>query len=180
MPYVPFYEKFPELADKETRVLTVLDDPELPSDEYGFIEAYCDEPDCDCRRVFFNVFSGRQKRFVAVIAYGWGSKRFYAKWFGANDPKIIRSMQGPILNDTSPQSKLAPVLLDRVKNLLLKDPLYVERLKQHYAMFRKAVKQEYTAQAVSPQPASPKKIRRNASCPCGSGKKYKHCCGKVA
>ncbi|MBQ4492496.1 MAG: SEC-C domain-containing protein, partial [Deltaproteobacteria bacterium] len=23
-----------------------------------------------------------------------------------------------------------------------------------------------------------KKIGRNAPCPCGSGKKYKHCCGK--
>ena len=23
-----------------------------------------------------------------------------------------------------------------------------------------------------------KKIPRNAPCPCGSGKKYKHCCGK--
>ena len=23
-----------------------------------------------------------------------------------------------------------------------------------------------------------KKIPRNANCPCGSGKKYKHCCGK--
>ena len=24
-----------------------------------------------------------------------------------------------------------------------------------------------------------KKISRNAPCPCGSGKKYKHCCGKI-
>ena len=27
--------------------------------------------------------------------------------------------------------------------------------------------------------AKSKKISRNASCPCGSGKKYKHCCGKI-
>jgi len=25
---------------------------------------------------------------------------------------------------------------------------------------------------------APKKIPRNAPCPCGSGKKYKNCCGK--
>ena len=25
-----------------------------------------------------------------------------------------------------------------------------------------------------------KKISRNATCPCGSGKKYKHCCGKIS
>jgi preprotein translocase subunit SecA len=24
-----------------------------------------------------------------------------------------------------------------------------------------------------------KKVPRNAKCPCGSGKKFKHCCGKV-
>ena len=25
-----------------------------------------------------------------------------------------------------------------------------------------------------------RKVGRNEACPCGSGKKYKHCCGKVA
>ena len=27
-------------------------------------------------------------------------------------------------------------------------------------------------------PVVEKKIARNEPCPCGSGKKYKHCCGK--
>jgi predicted aspartyl protease len=27
-------------------------------------------------------------------------------------------------------------------------------------------------------PSPPRKVGRNAPCPCGSGKKYKHCCGK--
>ena len=31
----------------------------------------------------------------------------------------------------------------------------------------------------SPQPVRHKKPWRNAPCPCGSGKKYKHCCGKA-
>ncbi|MBO4802382.1 MAG: SEC-C domain-containing protein [Bacteroidaceae bacterium] len=25
---------------------------------------------------------------------------------------------------------------------------------------------------------APKKVGRNDPCPCGSGKKYKHCCGR--
>ena len=38
--------------------------------------------------------------------------------------------------------------------------------------------------APSPQPQRPsqkkaRKIRRNDPCPCNSGKKYKHCCGKI-
>ena len=40
MSYEPFYERFPEVAEKETRVITVFDDPALPAGEYGLIEAY--------------------------------------------------------------------------------------------------------------------------------------------
>ena len=28
-------------------------------------------------------------------------------------------------------------------------------------------------------PQTAKKVGRNEKCPCGSGKKYKHCCGSV-
>lgn len=34
------------------------------------------------------------------------------------------------------------------------------------------------ALATSPPPLSAPKIERNASCPCGSGDKYKRCCGR--
>ena len=30
----------------------------------------------------------------------------------------------------------------------------------------------------APQPEKQKKVGRNDPCPCGSGKKYKNCCGK--
>ena len=32
--------------------------------------------------------------------------------------------------------------------------------------------------SIEPQPSNTK-VPRNARCPCGSGKKYKHCCGKI-
>lgn len=56
MPYTSFYEKFPEIAEKETKVITAIADPELPEGNYALIESYCDEIDCDCRRVFLNIF----------------------------------------------------------------------------------------------------------------------------
>ena len=34
------------------------------------------------------------------------------------------------------------------------------------------------AAATAPQPEKQKKVGRNDPCPCGSGKKYKKCCGK--
>jgi len=29
--------------------------PGIPDGEYGFVELYCDEPDCDCRRVVIDI-----------------------------------------------------------------------------------------------------------------------------
>jgi uncharacterized protein YecA (UPF0149 family) len=87
--------------------------------------------------------------------------------------EVINELKGPILNLLSPQSELAPALLKRVKEVVLRDRLYVERLKQHYQLFRKTVEgKHYTAM---PGMAS-KKVGRNDPCPCGSGRKYKYCC----
>ena len=139
MPYEPFYERFGELAWKETRSLTVFDDPSLAGDEFGLIEAYCNDENCDCRRVFFSIISRQRKGIVAVIAFGWESEAFYAKWFRANDSVIIRQMQDPILNPGSEQSELAPALLKKVREVPLADPAYVARLKRHYRMFKEKV-----------------------------------------
>ena len=176
MPYVPFHEKFPEIAATETRALIAINDPELPAGNYGLVEAYCDEVGCDCRRVFFNVFSEERKEIVAVIAYGWEKRKFYADWFGDNDPRIIAELQGPILNLASHQSELAPILLDKIK-YVLKDRNYVERIKRHYRMFKDLIEEE-NKDVTSVKSGKNVKIGRNDPCPCGSGKKYKRCCMK--
>jgi len=141
MPYAPFQERFPKIAAKETRAITILNNPELPSDTYGLIEAYCDELDCDCRRVFLNVISTNQKKLLATIAFGWERKKYYAKWMGDNDPKTIRDIKGPVLNLASTQSKLAPALLKQIK-VVLQDKNYIERLKRHYNLFKDKIAKE--------------------------------------
>ncbi len=141
MPYTAFHELFPEVAKKETRNLTVPpgSDLGLPPGNYLFIELYCDERKCDCRRVFFNVYSSARKDTEAVIAWGWEDRAFYARWFGRDDPRMIKEMQGPILNVASPQREYANILLGLTENLLLQDARYVERIKRHYAMFRERI-----------------------------------------
>ncbi|MBN1372839.1 MAG: hypothetical protein JW987_12950 [Anaerolineaceae bacterium] len=139
MPYEPFYERFKEIAMRETRSITIRNNPDLPDDEYGFLELYCNDENCDCQRVFFNVVSRKRGKDVAVIAYGWEDSEFYARWYRRNDPQLIQEMQGPILNPTSQQSELAPALLRLVCDTLLKDPAYIERLKRHYRMFKEKV-----------------------------------------
>ena len=177
MPYVPFYEYFPEIAEKETLVLIVFDDPELPLAEYGLVELFCDEPGCDCRRVFFNVISSKTKKLMAVIAYGWENKRFYEKWFGGRDPQIIKELKGPSLNLASMQSKLAPVLLNRVEHVL-QDTNYVNRIKRHYEIFREAIEKQAIKNKKSEKLSTNLEIRpkvgRNDPCPCGLGKNLKN------
>jgi len=138
MPYAPFGDFCPEMAEREFRSITVQEgtDLPLPPGEYGFAEFYCDEQGCDCRRVFFYVISPGSSRPLAVIAWGWEGREFYTRWLHQSDPHMIADLMGPVLNLCSPQSKLAPALLDLVKDVLLKDPDYIDRIKRHYRMFR--------------------------------------------
>jgi len=138
MPYVSFYEHLPEIAERETRTITILEQSSsgLPPGQYSLVEMYCDERGCDCRRVFFYVISSLKKDVEAVIAYGWESPEFYAQWMKDDSPEVITELQGPILNMGSPQSSLAPAILGIVKDIILQDIAYIERIKTHYKMFR--------------------------------------------
>ena len=138
MMYQSFHDYYPEVAETETRCLTLRNDPELPSGTYGFIESFCNDPSCDCRRVFLNVYHFEKKQFLAVIAYGWEDEAFYARWMRNDDPETVAELKGPCLNLFSPQSPLAPVLLERFQ-MLLSDNNYVERLRRHYEMFKTAL-----------------------------------------
>jgi hypothetical protein len=157
--YAPFYELFPELARRETRSVTIKGNPSLPDGEYGLIEAYCHEPGCDCRRVMFNIFTPESPEALAVVAYGWESKAFYADWFGSYDPDIIQQMQGPILNPASPQSELAPALVQLVR-YVLQDEEYVVRLKRHYRLFKEKVNEQAGYASRRPKPKAKKRKRR--------------------
>jgi len=176
MPFAPFCEKFPDIAEFETRAVTVPDNGFAPKGKYGFIELYCDEPDCDCRRVFLSVHSEKEQKIVAVVAFGWESEKFYANWMGSNNPEYIKDLKGPVLNMASPQSKFADNWLKFIAEVLLKDKQYVERLKKHYQLFREKVEEEEHVEKTNRSILASPKVGRNELCPCGSGKKYKKCC----
>jgi len=143
MPFTFFHAYLPEVARRETRSVHVFTsgpgDP--PPGEYGLLEMYCDEPGCDCRRVFFNVVSSRTRSAVAVVAYGWEPAEFYAKWAREDDPAVVRQIKGPILNLGSPQSEHADDVLRFIEDVVLRDPAYVSRLKAHYDLFKRQVEE---------------------------------------
>ena len=74
-----------------------------------------------------------------MIAYGWENRDFYKKWMGKDYPGVIDELKGPMLNSASPQSSLAPQLVDLFRKMLLPDTMYMDRIKRHYAMFRRKI-----------------------------------------
>lgn len=121
---VPFYDYFPDLAEAECRVATVLNRKDLPDDEYGLFEFYCNDPACDCRRVMLNVVSRKQEKILATVSFG----------FDPYDP-----MCGPFLDPLNRQSEHAPALLKLVE-IILQDGQYVARLQRHYDLVKNAAK----------------------------------------
>ncbi|NQT40671.1 MAG: hypothetical protein HQ581_24470 [Planctomycetes bacterium] len=141
MSFTLFHGYLPEIAKSETRTIILSDEVDvgLPAAHYSFLEMFCDEPGCDCRRVLFYVVSSLRNDLVAVIAYGWETPEFYARWMGSNDPSDLAELKGPVLNLGSPQSADAPEILEMAADLLLTDKAYMDRVKRHYAMFRERI-----------------------------------------
>ena len=142
MPMIPFMERFPELGARETRSVTVPPQQDLPEGDYGFVELYCDEPGCDCRRVMIDVLRPETgwSKVWATISYGWESLDFYRKWSGSgSDPTEVK---GPYLDPLNPQTQYSPSLLNLFR-FLVQSPDYVERLQRHYQMFRESVDREH-------------------------------------
>ncbi len=143
MPMTPFMQRFPELGASETRSLTVRGRDDLPDGDYGFIELYCNEPNCDCRRVMIVVLRPETGwKFWAAINYGWESVEFYQKWARA-PAEDCSEWQGPILDPMVEQTPYASVLLDLFNKFLLQSPDYVQRLRKHYQLFRSVVEDEF-------------------------------------
>jgi hypothetical protein len=145
MPMSLFMERFPEVGARETRSAKITQQRDLPDGEYGFLEFYCDEPGCDCRRVMFQVLrpeTGRSKVW-ATIGYGWESPDFYRRWSTAGCDPI--EMKGPSLDPLNAQSQYSSALLDLFR-FVLESTEYVERLKRHYRMFRDSVEKGYGRQ----------------------------------
>lgn len=191
MPLSDFYQAFPTLAASELRTITVPpgSGSPLPADRYAFLELYCDDQGCDCRRVTIGVVAERKLAPVAHISLGFDS---------------ADAMAGPFLDPLNPQASYAPALLGIFTDMINSDPGYLARLQRHYVLFKERCEGRRYAGPAFEQPGvvervaadhppmppledllemlpavpvrHPDKVGRNDPCPCGSGKKYKHCC----
>jgi hypothetical protein len=107
MPMSPFFSKFPDIAAVETRSVIIYNNKKIPDGIYGLYESFCDEEDCNCRRVFINVIPRDSQYEMATITYGWETPEFYKKWMTFGDNKLIEMMTRPHLEVGQRQSKYA-------------------------------------------------------------------------
>ncbi|MCA9625500.1 MAG: hypothetical protein KC731_41045 [Myxococcales bacterium] len=140
MPYVQLHAVLPELAEAETRSMTTFEAGE-PTGTYHLVEMFCDEPGCDCRRAFIQVFSEDpsvvQPR--ATITWGWESDEFYRRWAGFPlEEGDLEELRGPALARMSRQSEEAEELLERFR-AVIGDEAYAARIVRHYEAFRATV-----------------------------------------
>ncbi len=133
----PFFTRFPELAARETRSIHVINEGAwLPTGGYAFLELYCEDPDCDCRRVLLQVTTEQEPHTVlATINFGWESAEFYTRWMHG-DQQAGREITDACLDPLNTQSQYSDALLDFFRQQLMTDTAYVARLARHYDMFK--------------------------------------------
>lgn len=139
----PFHSRFLDLAARETRSFHVLTyDDELPVGEYSLLEWFCEDPECDCRRVLVQVVpAGRPNEVLAVINFGWESTEFYTEWMDG-DAEAGIEVTNASLDPLHPQSDYADYLLELFRDIVDADPDYVARLARHYELFKSTQRPE--------------------------------------
>lgn len=119
----PYIEMFPE-GINECRAVHTRGHAELPDDEYGFIELYCIDSECDCKRVMINVIATTTQEHLATINYGFDSED---------------ELPGPFLDPLNKQSKHSDIFLSMFEQFI-KEPKYITRIKEHYKRVKDALK----------------------------------------
>jgi hypothetical protein len=148
---IPFHSILPDLAQREMRCVQVGPapeggpDPGLPPDDYAFLEFYCEDLNCDCRRVFLQVIAKSQPdRVLANIGYGWENERFYRRKMPWNPDEARGTVRGE-LDPLHEQSEFAENFLDLFKHVVLDEP-YRLRLRRHYRLFRAELERRAAAE----------------------------------
>jgi len=138
MAYKAFFEVFPAVAQRETRSATTFGREDLPDAEYGFIEMYCVDPKCDCRRAIIKVISHDLPEVeIATLSYGWDTAAFYRDFLrGFSDGRDATGVQLERLSDQSELAEGGRTLFEE----MLQDPEYKTRIERHYKMVKEHFK----------------------------------------
>jgi hypothetical protein len=127
MEFIPAGEVIGEAH--QVRSVRIAQSPQLPDGEYSFIDMYCSDPSCDCRKTMIQVM--HNGKLVSIINYGWESAGFYEKWVGSDtDGNLFPPMNGATIDLTSPNLVGEEGMLGLFYALL--NDMWIAKFKRHY------------------------------------------------
>jgi len=128
--------KYPKLAEKETRVVTILSDKEkIDKWEYVIQELYCTNKTCDCRKVSFNVIWPKEE--IYYFDYWFEEPNYYMDWW-IWDLDWAKEMSWLSVNEMAWNYIKSELFLNTIK-WVLNDEKYIDRLKKHYFLMKEDV-----------------------------------------
>lgn len=117
----PYQQIFPKNREPDMTLVLSRKVGRIPKGSYSFIECYCTDPACDCRRVTLLVLNEKSQQKAAI---GFG--------FDPDEP-----MAGPFLDDFHKQAPYADELLDAFVDAINDGPDWLERMYRRYREVRK-------------------------------------------
>lgn len=134
---------------------------ELDGKEYLVIDHYCPKPKCNCKDVMlaFYLLDEAVPEHKPILSYR---------------VKFDTGRRAVEEKNADVSLRLVKDLYDRLSKLLGGSPL--DFFENRYRKIKEWGAVYFGAKNAQAKVAS-QKIARNAPCPCGSGKKYKRCCG---
>ena len=171
----------PDVADRDASFMNFEDDPRIPRGMvFRLEEFYCVDPTCNCRRVLVQVLDSRTRKPHVTISHSFRPIEHDAWNRRYTDEQTF-------IDPLNPRSELAEPLLKAVKHLLTDQREYASMIQRHYREVKQAIQTPgHPILAQIPKefrPAAPRVERsqagRNDPCGCGSGKKFKKCCGRA-
>jgi hypothetical protein len=172
-----FLAHFPKIAKKETKVLTI-DGPEkavgtLPNGEYYYIFLYCNDPKCDCRRLMLQVRLVKDDgsiTYMCTMSFGWEPLAYYKKEFPTFGLKELELFKGPCIDPHQTNTEYSDFFLDLFKTFL-ESKEYRHTIIRSYARFKWKIGMKL------PKDLEPW-LGSMSDCGCGSGEKFRFCCGR--
>ena len=117
----------------EVRTVVISDDPLLPDGEYSFLDLYCTDKKCDCRKAMFHVL--HNGKLVSVVNYGWENEAYYRKWLRCDrDDSMPQEMVGVKVDLMSPDLVSSDGIEALIRHLMSKE--WQAKIKRYYILTR--------------------------------------------
>ena len=127
-------------------------------------DLYCVDPDCECHEVLLT--------FVPEDIEDASDTQCPTFFYDYKSRKIGQVVQGAMAGQGTVEELVAQARE-------LRDEFDVELENRHLTLRVLYVRSQAEAPTLKPEVSTSAKIKRNDPCPCGSGMKYKKCCGTM-